>query len=45
MSSAGTSNSKDASFSECGELDAAGDIRAEYLRFEVKNILFFFFHS
>lgn len=42
MSSAGSSNYTDASFSECGELDAVDDIHAEYLRFEVKNILFFF---
>ncbi|KAF3323361.1 DNA annealing helicase and endonuclease ZRANB3 [Carex littledalei] len=37
MSSAGSSNYADASFSECGELDAVDDIRAEYLRFEVSQ--------
>lgn len=38
MSSAGPSNCEDAYFSERGELDAVGEICAEYLRFEVNKI-------
>jgi hypothetical protein len=38
MLSACTRNYEDVSFSECGELDAVDEIRAEYLRFEVNKI-------